>query len=153
MVEMSQNLKEVSTGLHGFKELKNFIKLTHDQLKVVHETPQQNLQHLLVLVGLLLLVLLLLLLLQKKNSNTAVTSVIKDFKEVMSSKPISPLNMEKATNAHSVNMNHLQAKQHLMSINPQSMENRLPKFTIVIHVTIHQTERMQYWHTKLKLII
>ena len=32
MVEMSQNLKEVSTGLHGFKELKNFIKLTHDQL-------------------------------------------------------------------------------------------------------------------------
>ena len=39
MVEMSQNLKEVSTGLHGFKELKNFIKLTHDQLKVVQRDP------------------------------------------------------------------------------------------------------------------
>ena len=39
MVEMSQNLKEVSTGLHGFKELKNFIKLTHDQLKVVQQDP------------------------------------------------------------------------------------------------------------------
>ena len=150
---MSQNLKEVSTGLHGFKELKNFIKLTHDQLKVVQQDPSTKFTALLVLVSLLLLVLLLLLLLQKKNSNTAVTSVIKDFKEVMSSKPISPLNMEKATNAHFVNMNHLQAKQHLMSISPQSMENRLPKFTIVIHVTIHQAEGMQYWHTKLKLII
>ena len=39
MVEMSQNLKEVSTGLHGLKELKNFIKLTHDQLKVVQHDP------------------------------------------------------------------------------------------------------------------
>ena len=53
-------------------------------LKLSNKTPQQDLQHLLVLLALLLLVLLLLLLLQKKNSNTAVTSVIKDFNEVMS---------------------------------------------------------------------
>ena len=39
MVEMSQNLKEVSTGLHGFKELKNFMKLIHDQLKIVQQDP------------------------------------------------------------------------------------------------------------------